>query len=114
MTSPGEDRSFLSDGRPYLNARQAAIYCGFEPGPRGQGVRTDPQMKSFFSWASSRGIRTEPGRAVYCRAKLDAAIRQRTGEDRAAAIAAVQQQARDFVADIRRRSRHVATTVGAR
>jgi hypothetical protein len=105
VTPDDEDRGFLTDGRPYLNARQAAIYCGFEPQARGAVVRTDRQMKSFFSWACSRGIRTEAGRAVYARAALDAAISQKSGAAQSAAVAAAGQQARDDVADARRRWR---------
>jgi hypothetical protein len=102
MTPPADAARVLDP--PYLNARQAAIYCGFEPGPRGTVVRTDPQMKAFFSWASSRGVRSTPGRqGLYRRADLDAAIQGTRGAP-AEAIAAAQRQARLDVADRRRRA----------
>ena len=102
-----DDRTFLVDGRPYLNARQAAIYCGFEPAPLGTRRQDDPQMRAFGTWASSRGLRTQPGRLVYRRTDLDAAIQRTTPGATSDAVRAARQLARDDVADRRRQARRL-------
>jgi len=98
-----DDRTFLTDGRLYLNARQAALYCGYEPTP-GRAARDDKQMKAFYSWTLSHGVRPQPGRAVYKRTELDAAIAGRPGAIGAGAEA-MAKLARADVADRRRRAR---------
>jgi hypothetical protein len=94
-----DDRSFLTDGRPFLNSRQSAVYCGFEPRP-GLSPREDQQMRRFYAWASSRGLHRQPGRAVYRRADLDAAIANQ--QPTSPAIERMRRLARQDVADRQR------------
>jgi hypothetical protein len=86
-----DDRAFLTDGRPYLNVRQAAIYCGFEAGPVGTRRRTDPAIRRFHDWAYRHGLRMQPGRDVFRRVDLDATIARQPAPtpeiDRARALA---------------------------
>jgi hypothetical protein len=97
-------RAFLVDGRPYLNVRQAAVYCGFEPAP-GRTAH-DKQLRAFTGWAARRGIHPQPGRAVYARADLDNAIQHKPGEPPPTRdLDAMRKLAREDVADRRRRSR---------
>jgi hypothetical protein len=106
-----DDRAFLTDGRPYLTTAQAALYCGFTPTP-GVALSKDPQVRGFYGWCLSRGVRQQPGRAVYRRADLDAAIAGQVPEtpERAEARTRMLQLARQDVADRRRRAR-IALTV---
>jgi len=103
MTAPApldDDRAFLTDGRPYLTAAQAALYVGYAP-TAGLLARADKQMKAFYMWAASRGVHPQPGRAVYRRSDLDAAITRRpasTGD-----LEMMRALARDDVAERRRR-----------
>lgn len=106
MTAPAalaDDRSYLTDGRPYLNARQAAVYCGYEPTP-GRPAGQDPQMKRFYGWAALRGLHPQPGRSVYRRAELDAAIARRPLAP-SADLEAMRRLAKSDAADSQRRMR---------
>lgn len=96
-----DDRSYLTDGRPYLTAPQAACYVGYAPTP-GLAARADKQMKCFYMWAASRGVHPQPGRAVYRRADLDAAITRRALPQATGDLEAMRQLARADVAERRR------------
>jgi hypothetical protein len=86
---------------PWLNTRDAARYVGYHPG-EGPLAR-DPQIRCFYAWALSRGVTQQPGRAVYSRADLDAAI---SGQPATTpALERMRQLARQDVADRRRRAR---------
>ena len=95
----------------WLNTRQAAAYVGYEPTPD-LPLAKDPQVRCFYAWAMSHHVRQQPGRAVYAKADLDAAITGKPVEtpERAAARERMQQLARQDVADRRRRAR-IALTV---
>jgi hypothetical protein len=67
------DRTFLTDGRPYLNTRQAALYVGYEP-DESKSHRRDPQIRAFYEWCRRRGVQQQPGRAVWKRADLEAGV----------------------------------------
>ena len=64
MTDFEADRSFLTDGRPYLNSRQAALYVGHDPNNLGP----------FYDWTHRHGIKQTPGASLYRRRDLDAVI----------------------------------------
>lgn len=109
MTAPApleDDRGFLTDGRPYLTAAQAALYVGYAPTP-GLPARGDKQMKAFYMWAASRGVHPQPGRAVYRRADLDAAITRRPHPQSTHDLETMRQLARADVAERRRRFRQL-------
>jgi hypothetical protein len=95
-----DDRAFLTDGRRYLNVRQAAIYCGYDVAPVGTRHRDDPGLRRFYAWASTRGLHTQPGRAVYLRSDLDAAITRQPAAT--AAVDQARQLARQDAAAFRR------------
>ena len=105
MTAPAleDDRRFLTDGRQWLNSRQAAVYCGYTPTP-GVPVAKDREMRRFLSWAHLRGLHVQPGRSVYRRADLDAAITRRPVAS-TADLEAMRRLAQSDAADARRRSR---------
>jgi hypothetical protein len=84
----------MSDDRPYLNTRD-------EPGTG--PLAADPQIRCFYAWAISRGLKQQPGRAVYSRADLDAAVTGRPAN--APALERMRQLAKQDVADRRRRAR---------
>jgi hypothetical protein len=88
---------------PYLNARQAAIYCGYEP-VRDPTIRHDKQLKAFYAWAASRGVHPLPGRSVWRRADLDAAMTRRPLVP-SADLEAIRRLAQSDAADHRRRTR---------
>ena len=99
-----EDRAFLTDGRPYLTTRQAAMYVGYAPG---EGpLAKDPQVHCFYAWAMSHHVRQQPGRAVYLRSDLDAAVRGTPvpSPDRERMRERMRQLAREDVAERRRRA----------
>jgi hypothetical protein len=90
----------MSDS-PYLNTRAAAAYVGFAPG---EGpLAKDSQVRCFYAWCLSRGVHQQPGRAVYLRADLDAAVTGTRAD--APALERMRQLARQDVADRRRRAR---------
>jgi hypothetical protein len=100
MTPITDDRSFLTDGRPYLTTRQAAIYIGYDPGTG--PLAKDSQIRCFYTWAVSRGIRQQPGRTVYLRSDLDAAVRGTSPDG--PELERMRKMAREDVADRRRRA----------
>lgn len=91
----------MTDDRQWLNTRQAARYVGYEPGDG--PLAADPQVRCFYSWALSRGVKRQPGRAVYARRDLDAAISGQAPDS--PALEHMRQLARQDVADRRRRAR---------
>ena len=58
------DRSFLTDGRPYLNAKQAAEFVGYD----------HDKLRAFYDWTYRHGVKQTPGAGLYRRADLEAAI----------------------------------------
>jgi hypothetical protein len=72
MTAP-LDLRFFSDGRPYLNAWQAALYVGYDvQAPES----TDRAVRSFLEWARQRGMPTlhRGRRVLFRRVDLDRAL----------------------------------------
>ena len=77
------DKAFLTDGRPYLTTRQAAELVGYTPNEALQ-LREDRQIRNFYEWCRRRGVQQCPGREVWRRRDLVAAIEredQPTSED---------------------------------
>ena len=87
------DTGFFSDGRPYLNVWQAALYVGYDVQV---AASNDRAVRSFLEWARQRGIPKLPRgrRVLFRRVDLDRAL---TGPSAAAAplekVTALEQYA---------------------
>lgn len=83
---------------PFINARQAARFVGFEPG---EGpARTDPQMRAFYQWVSTNRVpkhQRGPRVLVFRLSELEAVI---TAAERAApeaSLTRMEQLAREHI-----------------
>ena len=103
-----DDRAFFTDGRPYLTTRQAALYVGYAP-TAGRLARDDREMWKFYKWAALRHVHPQPGRSVYRRADLDAAIQRRPVAANDASLETMRRLAQSDVADRRRQARLALT-----
>src|ERR1043166_6935179 len=68
------DKTFLTDGRPNLTSRQAALYVGYEPND--VPCERDHAMKAFYAWVQRHAVPTRRrGRTlIFKRSALDAAL----------------------------------------
>jgi hypothetical protein len=73
MSAPPLDRSFLTDGRPYLNAWQAAMYIGCDITT---ATRDDRALQTFYEWARRNRVpKMHRGRCLlFRRVDLDRAV----------------------------------------
>jgi hypothetical protein len=71
-------------GEPYLNARQAAAYVGYEPGVDGEGqplpTADDKAMRAFYQFVRRHKVETKRAgrRLLFRKSSLDRAIERST------------------------------------
>jgi hypothetical protein len=88
---------------PYLNARQAARFVGFEPGDR--SARSDKEMRRFYAWVRRARVPTHR-RAERCLlfrvSELEGAIAAATSDapETNAALTQMEALAREHVLGI--------------